>query len=257
MQLSYSPGTTMPNDHVLHLQPLDCALRDLGKRAQLLADQAQLLMRAATRNNGRMAETHAPRVAGALKAVADAAQVLSTSGGPQKALGLWLEYLRDRTERLVLTMDALREQRDIFIAHEKEGCPPVLIHDYEIALNGATLARLCNYMLLKIRPLKASALMRRSALTSSLIHVRATVQGLAESRMTVRLVWAWRPVTRFMLLPSDGTRFLARPWRVSRAPRQPSSVKWRGDIQMRRSLWSSAIAKAVGPPCSLPPPIQT
>jgi hypothetical protein len=72
MQLSYSPGTTLPNDHTLHLQPLDGALRELGERAQLLADQAQLLMRAATRNNDRMAETHAPRVAGALKAVADA-----------------------------------------------------------------------------------------------------------------------------------------------------------------------------------------
>ena len=152
MQLSYSPGTTLPNDHTLHLQPLDGALRDLGERAQLLADQAQLLMRAATRNNDRMAETHAPRVAGALKAVADAAQALSISGGPQKALGLWLEYLRDRTERLVLTMDALRERGDIFVAHEKEGCPPVLIYDYEIALDGATLARPCNYMLLKIRP---------------------------------------------------------------------------------------------------------
>ena len=148
----FPDASDVPATSGQHFPPMDGALRDLGERAKVLADQAQLLMQAASRNSDRLGDSHAPRVAGALKAVAEAAQALSLSGSPQNALGLWLDYLRDRTERLVLTVDALRERGDIFVEHEKNGCPPVLIYDYEIALDGASLARPCNYMLLKIRP---------------------------------------------------------------------------------------------------------
>jgi hypothetical protein len=38
-----------------HFPPMDGALRDLGERAKVLADQAQLLMQAASRNSDRLA----------------------------------------------------------------------------------------------------------------------------------------------------------------------------------------------------------
>ncbi|BAU94129.1 DUF3141 domain-containing protein [Methylorubrum rhodesianum] len=64
----------------------------------------------------------------------------------------WAAYLHDRAERTVLTLDALRERGDIFIAHEGAGCPPVLIYDYEVVMDGRDLPRPCNYMLLRIVP---------------------------------------------------------------------------------------------------------
>ncbi|MFO0402304.1 MAG: hypothetical protein ACK52P_11430, partial [Alphaproteobacteria bacterium] len=95
MQNSYPAIAVFPDASGQHFPPMDGALRDLGERAKVLADQAQLLMQAASRNSDRLGDSHAPRVAGALKAVAEAAQALSLSGSPQKALGLWLDYLRD------------------------------------------------------------------------------------------------------------------------------------------------------------------
>ncbi len=63
-----------------------------------------------------------------------------------------MEYLRDRAQRFALTMDTLRERGDIFVEHEKAGCPPVLIYDYRVILDGATLPQPCNYVLLQILP---------------------------------------------------------------------------------------------------------
>lgn len=127
-------------------------LRELAGRAAILSDQAELLLRAASRNGERIGGEHGPRLTGALKAISEAATALSMGRGSQDTMALWLDYLRDRTERMVLTLDALRERGDIFVAHERAGCPPVLIYDYEIALDGATLPQPCNYMLLRILP---------------------------------------------------------------------------------------------------------
>ena len=48
----------------------------------------------------------------------------------------------------------LRQRGNNDIAHEAAGTPPVLIYDHEVALDGKTLARPCNYVLLKIMPPK-------------------------------------------------------------------------------------------------------
>jgi len=128
------------------------ALLELSNRAGLLSDQADLLLRATSRGSERIGREHGRRVTAALHAIAEAAGTLSARGGGQEAMTLWLDYLRDRAERLVLTMDALRERGDIFTAHERAGCPPVLAYDYDVALDGATLPRPCNYMLLRILP---------------------------------------------------------------------------------------------------------
>ncbi|WP_368416536.1 alpha/beta fold hydrolase [Falsiroseomonas sp.] len=128
------------------------SFKALAERAGILSEQADLLIRAASRNGERIASTHGARVKGALHALAEAAHAVSSRGASQEVTQLWLDYLRDRAERALLTIDTLRERGDIFVAHEKAGCPPVLVYDYEIALDGANLPRPCNYMLLRILP---------------------------------------------------------------------------------------------------------
>lgn len=61
-------------------------------------------------------------------------------------------YLEDAGQRALLTLDTLRQRGDIFFEHEAAGAPPVLIYDYEVVIDGATLERPCNYMLLRITP---------------------------------------------------------------------------------------------------------
>jgi pimeloyl-ACP methyl ester carboxylesterase len=71
---------------------------------------------------------------------------------PLHLAGHWAQYLRDAGERAVLSLDALRKRGDIFLEHEAAGAPPVLIYDHEVVVDGATLPRPCNYMLLAIAP---------------------------------------------------------------------------------------------------------
>jgi pimeloyl-ACP methyl ester carboxylesterase len=62
------------------------------------------------------------------------------------------DYVRDAAQRFVLTLDVLRERGNNDIAHEAAGMPPVLIYDYEVAMDGKDLTPPVNYYLLKIKP---------------------------------------------------------------------------------------------------------
>jgi pimeloyl-ACP methyl ester carboxylesterase len=128
-------------------------LQALAVRAAALSEQADLLVRAATRNSERLTTTHGARYQATLEALAEAGRALSAGGdGGRQLAAQWMEYLRDRAQRLALTVDVLRERGDIFLAHEKAGCPPVLIYEHEVVLDAAHFARPCNYMLLRILP---------------------------------------------------------------------------------------------------------
>jgi pimeloyl-ACP methyl ester carboxylesterase len=61
-------------------------------------------------------------------------------------------YVTDAGQRFTLALDVLRERGDIFLEHEAAGCPPVLTYQYEVIVDGATLPRPCNYVLLRILP---------------------------------------------------------------------------------------------------------
>ena len=61
-------------------------------------------------------------------------------------------YAVDAQQRYALTLDVLRERAEQDIAHEEAGTPPVLIYDHEVVLDGKTLPRPTNKMLLKILP---------------------------------------------------------------------------------------------------------
>lgn len=71
---------------------------------------------------------------------------------PMALFQAWSAYLRDAGERAVLTADTLRQWSDMQIAHQEAGAPPVLIYDYEVVMEGASLPRPSNYMLLRILP---------------------------------------------------------------------------------------------------------
>ena len=76
----------------------------------------------------------------------------SLADGP---LGLMLAFQGwavDSAQRQILFLDALRKRGDDFLEHEAADAPPVLIYDYELVLDGATLERPCNYTLLRILP---------------------------------------------------------------------------------------------------------
>ena len=64
----------------------------------------------------------------------------------------WLAYCTDMAQRQILTLDALRERGNTFVAHEEAGMPPVLDFEYQLLLDGTELERPVNYQLLRIVP---------------------------------------------------------------------------------------------------------
>jgi pimeloyl-ACP methyl ester carboxylesterase len=66
----------------------------------------------------------------------------------QDALG----YAVDATQRSILFWDTMRRAGNTFVEHEREGCPPVLVFEWDMLVDGRTLPRRCNYALVRIRP---------------------------------------------------------------------------------------------------------
>ncbi|MCU0837462.1 MAG: TerB family tellurite resistance protein [Rhodospirillales bacterium] len=62
------------------------------------------------------------------------------------------EYWIDSVQRMILFWDTIRERGNIFNEHRAKGAPPVLDFAYDVILDGRSLPRPCNYMLLQIRP---------------------------------------------------------------------------------------------------------
>ncbi|HYF06518.1 MAG TPA: DUF3141 domain-containing protein, partial [Acetobacteraceae bacterium] len=71
---------------------------------------------------------------------------------PQKAASDAAEYAVDAAQRWVLFWDAMRRAGNAFVEHERAGCPPVLVFEHEMLLDGRTLPRPCNYALVRIIP---------------------------------------------------------------------------------------------------------
>lgn len=62
------------------------------------------------------------------------------------------EYAVDASQRAVLFWDTMRRAGNDFVEHEKAGCPPVLVFDWAMEVDGRTLPRRCNYALVRIIP---------------------------------------------------------------------------------------------------------
>lgn len=85
----------------------------------------------------------------------DLAKIQTSLQNHHQPAQLWqayLDYCVDSSQRLIQTLDILRERGDIFLEHEAAGCPPVLDYDYEIIQDAAEFERPCNYVLLRILP---------------------------------------------------------------------------------------------------------
>ncbi|MDQ0504535.1 DUF3141 domain-containing protein [Xanthobacter agilis] len=129
--------------------------RALALTAQLseLSTMSQLTSKAAGRHFMNISATHGGR----LRATFDELTALmGTITSTERSLSDRVKdaqaYVIDRTQRAVLTLDTLRQRGDNFFEHEAAGCPPVLIYDYDVVMDGRSLPRPCNYALLKIKP---------------------------------------------------------------------------------------------------------
>lgn len=63
-----------------------------------------------------------------------------------------MAYAVDATQRSILFWDTMRQAGNTFVEHEKAGCPPVLVFDWDMVVDGRTLPRRCNYALVSIKP---------------------------------------------------------------------------------------------------------
>ena len=63
-----------------------------------------------------------------------------------------MAYAVDATQRNVLFWDTMRRAGNTFVEHERAGCPPVLVFEWDMVVDGRTLDRPCNYALVRIRP---------------------------------------------------------------------------------------------------------
>jgi pimeloyl-ACP methyl ester carboxylesterase/tellurite resistance protein len=129
----------------------------IAERASATLDgtirQSELMVKAIQRHTERIGQTHGKRLRDRSERTLSVLRDLSVvpaSGGS------WFElassYLTDSFQRGVLTLDILRARGNNDIAHEADGTPPVLIYKYETVVDGATLKRPVNYMLLRILP---------------------------------------------------------------------------------------------------------
>ncbi|MCV6584069.1 MAG: DUF3141 domain-containing protein [Marinibacterium sp.] len=134
------------------LAALESASMRADSDAGDMAATGRILSAAWDRQTSRMVEEHGARARDAGDAVKD----LGRAFGDEMRAGTldqsWRAYLRDAQERTVLTLDTLRRRGDIFLEHEAAGCPPVLIYDYEVIVDGRDLLHPSNYMLLRILP---------------------------------------------------------------------------------------------------------
>ncbi|MFG1284272.1 DUF3141 domain-containing protein [Xanthobacter autotrophicus] len=113
----------------------------------------ELTSKAAGRHFNNISATHGERLRGTFNALTGlVAEITKPKSSPFSLLGDARAYATDRAQRAILMADVLRERGDNFFAHEAAGCPPVLIYDYEVVVDGRKLERPCNYMLLKITP---------------------------------------------------------------------------------------------------------
>ena len=61
-------------------------------------------------------------------------------------------YARDALERSVLFLDTLRRRGNIYVDHVNAGEPALLDFPHALVLDGRSLARPCNYALLRVLP---------------------------------------------------------------------------------------------------------
>src|SRR5271157_3923595 len=126
--------------------------RRMAEDGERDANRYENLVLAVSRRAERIVQEHGKRLQ---QFWADAADAYGRMAAAAKDGGLADDakaYATDAAQRGALMLDILRERADQDVAHEAAGTPPVLIYDYDVILDGKTLSRPSNKVLLRIRP---------------------------------------------------------------------------------------------------------
>ncbi len=148
--LAHQPAIPRPENDLL--EALRRTMKEATTEVDAFAATFDILSAAASRHGKRISETHAKRTHDILTAADELVGALRQAQGQGNLATVWSDYVRDAGERAILTLDTLRKRGDIFLEHEEAGCPPVLIYDYEIVMDGKDMPYPSNYILLKITP---------------------------------------------------------------------------------------------------------
>jgi hypothetical protein len=116
------------------------------------ANRYENLVLAVSRRAQRIAEEHGRRIHQFWADAADAYGRIAVAAKEGRLADDAKAYTTDAAQRSVLMLDILRERAARDAEHEAAGTPPVLIYDYEVILDGKTLSRPCNKVLLRILP---------------------------------------------------------------------------------------------------------
>ncbi len=131
--------------------PLD-RVRIASESANGALQQAGLMRRAAIAHAERIGRTHDALARQAMSKAKALADLIASPAVKGRLIGQMLDYWTDAAQRSVLTIDVLRERAENDAAHEAAGTPPVLIYRSETIVDGRTLKRPVNYILLRIAP---------------------------------------------------------------------------------------------------------
>ena len=74
--------------------------------------------------------------------------------GKTPALGTNISNNTVAYDIMMLYADILRRRGNTFVEHTAQGCPPVLVYDFDVIIDGMTLDRPVNYSLVAIHPPK-------------------------------------------------------------------------------------------------------
>ena len=77
---------------------------------------------------------------------------MTASLNPGRLMQDWIDYWVDSAQRSVLFLDLLRRRGNQYLDHVEAGCPPVLVFDYTMIVDGRDLERPVNYALVQITP---------------------------------------------------------------------------------------------------------
>jgi pimeloyl-ACP methyl ester carboxylesterase len=144
--MNVMPRETIPPPHTRTVSPA----QELAGRAAEAAARAM----AQGRTLAEVVRHHAARL---MPALASAMPPYRTepaleARSPAQLASDLQDYAIDSAQRAILFWDIMREAGNAFVAHEAEGCPPVLVFRYETLLDGRTLPRPVNYALVRILP---------------------------------------------------------------------------------------------------------
>ncbi len=133
--------------------PVD-RVRRASESANILLQQADILLRATIRHAERIGRTHNELAHTALNRARALTQLMASPSPKGRIVEQMFDYCADAGQRMLLTVDVLRERANNDAEHEAAGTPPILIYDNETIIDGRTLKRPVNYVLLKILPPK-------------------------------------------------------------------------------------------------------